>query len=362
MARPQQNRFVVVLIVLAVVGLVGFGLLRRRTAEKTCPAPQPGRPSAGARAPGAGPGGRPAPPVHSATATAPAPPKAGYEQPVALPGHGPAGPARTRAEARADYDRAVALMAAGKLLEARAGLADALNANALPAAQADDARERLVDLADKTLFSRTVWPKDPCTFEYSFQPGEVLVKVERKLALHVSERLIQRINRIAKASQIRAGQTVKMIRGPFHAVVSKSRFLMDVYLQEHGTGRMILVRRFRVGVGKDGSTPPGMWRVSLGRKMMRAPWTPPPSSPLPPRRILWGEPGYPLGKMGYWIGLEGVEGNPHTAADGFGIHGTDDPSSIGQAASMGCIRLAEGDIDLLYAMLYPKWSKVNVVE
>ncbi|HET6427642.1 MAG TPA: L,D-transpeptidase family protein [Phycisphaerae bacterium] len=361
MARGTQNRFVVTLIVLAVVGLVAFGLLRQRSSDKPPASPDAGDPLAGGGAPGRAP--RSNPPAGTATtATAPAPPETGYEKPVQLPLEGAAGSAASAAQVRAAYDRAVTLAAGDRLVEARGLLADALNSNALPAAAADDARKRLIELADKTIFSRTVLPKDPCTFEYSFQPGDVLVKVERQLDLHVSERLIQRINNIPDPSRIRAGQTVKMVRGPFHAVVTKGRFLMDVYLQERGTGRMILVRRLRVGVGKDGSTPPGMWQVSLGRKMTHAPWTPPPSSTLPPKRILWGEPGYPLGKMGYWIGLEGIEGNTHTAEDGFGIHGTNDPASVGQAASLGCIRLTDDEIELLYAMLYPKWSKVKVVK
>ena len=59
-------------------------------------------------------------------------------------------------------------------------------------------------------------------------------------------------------------------------------------------------------------------------------------------------------------GLEGTQGNPYTAEHGFGIHGTHDASSIGKASSMGCIRLTDKDIEHVYAMLYPKWSKVAV--
>jgi len=364
MARQRPNRLVVFLIVLTVGGLVVFGLVRRRGAGKSLKPPARGPANTLTAAPDGNGEPHPAPqapPAHKPP-PAPAAPKPGYEKPVDFPLTQAPPAADLAAKARAAYDRAVTLIGAGRLVEARGLLADALNSNALPAARADDARKRLIALADRTIFSPNVQPKDPCTFNYSFKPGDVLMKVERTLRLHVSERLIMRINGIADPTRIRAGQTVKMVRGPFHAVVTKSRFLMDVYLQEAGGNRMILVRRFAVGLGRNGSTPPGMWRVSLGRKMVHAPWTPPPSSNLPPRRILWGEPGYPLGRMGYWIGLEGIEGNPHTAADGFGIHGTNDPSSIGRAASMGCIRLADDDIELVYAMLYPKWSKVRVMK
>ena len=43
-----------------------------------------------------------------------------------------------------------------------------------------------------------------------------------------------------------------------------------------------------------------------------------------------------------WIGLN---------LKGYGIHGTNAPGSIGQAASHGCIRLTNRDVERLYAML-----------
>lgn len=265
-----------------------------------------------------------------------------------------------RARAAMLFEKGLELVRTGQLLPARASLADALNSNALTSQQADTARAQLSELADKTLFSRQALEDDPCTGWYVVQPGEVLVKVERKLELRVPTQLILRINRISDATKIQAGQRLKIIRGPFHAAVSKSRYTMDVYLEEPQTKRMIFVRRFRVGTGKDGSTPAGKWRAALGGKIVRAPWTPPSSASLPRKTIRWGEPGYPLGKEGYWISLEGIEGTPYTIADGYGIHGTGDPTSIGRASSMGCIRLPGADMALLFAMLYEHWSTVTI--
>ena len=37
--------------------------------------------------------------------------------------------------------------------------------------------------------------------------------------------------------------------------------------------------------------------------------------------------------------------------DGYGIHGTDHPESIGRAASHGCVRLRNEDIEKLYDMV-----------
>lgn len=36
---------------------------------------------------------------------------------------------------------------------------------------------------------------------------------------------------------------------------------------------------------------------------------------------------------------------------GYGIHGTNEPHSIGKAASHGCIRMAKADLEQLYAMV-----------
>jgi len=51
-------------------------------------------------------------------------------------------------------------------------------------------------------------------------------------------------------------------------------------------------------------------------------------------------PGNPVGTR--WMGL-----NKH----GYGIHGTNEPNSIGKAASHGCIRMAEADLEEFYALV-----------
>ncbi|HEY1987632.1 MAG TPA: L,D-transpeptidase [Terracidiphilus sp.] len=51
-------------------------------------------------------------------------------------------------------------------------------------------------------------------------------------------------------------------------------------------------------------------------------------------------PGNPVGTR--WMGL-----NKH----GYGIHGTNEPQSIGKASSHGCIRMARPDLEEFYAMV-----------
>jgi hypothetical protein len=51
-------------------------------------------------------------------------------------------------------------------------------------------------------------------------------------------------------------------------------------------------------------------------------------------------PNNPLGPR--WVGL---------SQKGFGIHGTNQPSSVGKAASHGCIRMRNRDIEQFFEMV-----------
>ena len=232
-------------------------------------------------------------------------------------------------------------------------------ASGRPLKSAEAARAKLAALADETIFSPRVHHDDPYTMSYTFKSGQYLQTVEVRQRLHVPWQLLLRINGIRRAEDIRAGQTVKFIRGPFHAVVYKSQFVMDVYL--HDT----FVRRFRIAIGTPATpTPSGFFRVQQGGKLLNARYTPPPSSGVIQKSIPPGHPDYPLDANGHWIALTGIpeKGTKLTAEDGYGIHGTNDPSSIGKAISYGCIRLSDRDIETVFSMLYEQWSTVRILQ
>ena len=50
-----------------------------------------------------------------------------------------------------------------------------------------------------------------------------------------------------------------------------------------------------------------------------------------------------------YLGTLGVE--RLYLGDGYGLHGTDEPESIGQSASHGCVRLRNEDIETLYRIV-----------
>ena len=193
--------------------------------------------------------------------------------------------------------------------------------------------------------------------------------------------VLMTINGIRKPTDLRYGQKIKILRGPFHAVVYKGEKIMDVFL--HNT----FVRRVPVCVGThDTATPKGCFRLAKGGKAMHARYTPPVSSGKSMKTVLWSnprKPEYPLGPDGRWISLQGITDGGRdilenvatlprpflanveratdiAAEDGYGVHGTDDPSSIGQAKSYGCIRLHNKDIAWLFSVLYEHWSTVTI--
>ncbi|MGE3181530.1 MAG: L,D-transpeptidase, partial [Phycisphaerae bacterium] len=77
------------------------------------------------------------------------------------------------------------------------------------------------------------------------------------------------------------------------------------------------------------------------------------------RRVIpGGDPDNPLGRR--WLGLKGISGDA-LDQEGFGIHGTIDPSSIGQAKSLGCVRMHNDEVALVYDLLMPGKSKVTIL-
>lgn len=344
--KRSSKRFVSVMIVLAFVAAGGWAVWKYRLGKSVAPVGPVDDSKVAVMQPVVSPAPAPAP-------SKPVPPPA---MPATQPATAPA-PSAVPPDINESFSRGMTLMQAGKLLEARADLSRALLSGRLETQQEEQAVRSLGDLADRTIFGPEMIEGDPYTFLYTFKSGEVLARVERSLKLHVPPQMMLKINGLREANDIRAGQSLKLINGPFHAIVYKSKFRMDLFLQRDDQPP-VFVKRLTVGLGRDGSTPVGQWRVAFGKKLHHAPWNPPPSSTFH-GAIQWGEPNYPLGTEGYWISLEGMD-DATRRFDGYGIHGTNDPASIGKAASLGCVRLSDPDIDFVYSLLYEKWSTVEV--
>lgn len=99
-----------------------------------------------------------------------------------------------------------------------------------------------------------------------------------------------------------------------------------------------VVKSYPVAVGREGwSTPVGSFEV---RQMFQ---DPPWMNPLTGQVIAGGNPRNPLGQ--YWIGFW-TDGQ-----NWVGMHGTPNPESVGTAASHGCIRLYNADIEEVFRLV-----------
>jgi LysM repeat protein len=209
-------------------------------------------------------------------------------------------------------------------------------------------KEQLSALADKWLFSKGVYPEDKLCTSYKVNSGDLLANIGKQH--DVPYEILMQINKIDRPELLQAGAVIKVINGPFNARVYRSTFTMDLYLQN------TYVKSFAVGLGKAGmETPKGRWRVKADGKLIKPIWT----DPVSGRTYHPEDPDYPLGSR--WIALEGIEGEA-VGRTGFAIHGTKDPEQIGTPGSQGCIRLHNGDAILVYKLMMPERSIVDVVD
>lgn len=91
-----------------------------------------------------------------------------------------------------------------------------------------------------------------------------------------------------------------------------------------------VVKIYRVAVGKP-STPSPTGTFTIERRVMNPTYS-------HNGRLVPPGPNNPVGDR--WMGL---------SIRGYGIHGTNEPNSIGKAASHGCIRMGKADIEQLFA-------------
>jgi LysM repeat protein len=234
-----------------------------------------------------------------------------------------------------------------KIIEARDTLNRALRMP-MSVKQRAYVKAQLSDLADKWLLTRTILPGDTLCETYHVKRGDLLKSIGDRHK--VPYEILMTINNIGRPQDLRAGEPIKVIHGPFRATVYRSTFTMDVYLQN------TFVRSFRVGLGKVGhETPTGLWRIKPDGKSVKPIWT----NPADGRTYHPEDPDYPLGSR--WIALEGLTGAAKYRV-GFAIHGTKEPEQIGTAGSAGCIRMHNGDAILVYNMMFPGFSQVEVVD
>lgn len=269
------------------------------------------------------------------------------EQPTSL------APAGSTSEVAEQIQAAEQRAAAGDLVQARVLFNKALHNPNVVRDDQERIRQRMAAINADLLFSAKVFAGDPMSETYVVKSGDNLIKITRNREVATDWRLIERINGV-KGNTLRVGQKLKLVRGPFHAIVHKGDYRLDLFQgSPDDPESWVYIRSFKVGLGTGNSTPVGNFVVKPRSKLVNPPWV----NPQTGQKFAADDPKNPIGE--YWMGIEGV-GDSKTIT-GYGLHGTIEPDSIGQQKSMGCVRLGDEDIKLLYEMLVEQISDVKIV-
>jgi lipoprotein-anchoring transpeptidase ErfK/SrfK len=233
--------------------------------------------------------------------------------------------------------RAMAAEKEGRLLEARDAYA-AARETTTNAGVRRGIEDRLGKVNMELILNPHAMPEKE---DYSVRPGDSIDKIAKRFK--TTRELIIASNRITQPDTIKAGDRLRVYTGQFRVEVSKSLNELVLYSNDK------FVRRYIVGTGQYGRTPVGTFAIDV--KQVNPDWW------TKGRKVPYGEPENILGTR--WMSIRATEGTP--MANGYGIHGTADPSTLGQALSAGCVRMRNEEVEELYTIL-PPGTLVTIVE
>jgi LysM repeat protein len=243
---------------------------------------------------------------------------------------------------------------AGNLVQARVSYSKALMSPDLSAVDQQVLRSKLEGINEDLLFSPKIAAGDPLVESYTVVAGDSLERIRKRRDLATDWRLIARVNRMANVNSLKVGQKLKLVRGPFNVVVHKADHRLDLFAgSPDDQDSWLFVRSFKVGLGADNGTPLGTFTIKKNSKLVNPHWT----NPKTGEHFAADDPKNPIGE--FWLGWEGL--GDSKAYTGFGLHGTIEPESIGASKSMGCVRMGDQDIALIYELLVEQISRVQVL-
>ena len=165
---------------------------------------------------------------------------------------------------------------------------------------------------------------------HTVQSGDTLGRIAATYFTSVNA--LVRLNNLADGNgTIHPHQVVSWLDGAWSIRVSKQHYVLILYFNKKP------YRYYRVGIGREDRTPAGTFLISS--RIAHPDWTP------PGKHIPYGNPENVLGT--HWLGLTPV-GDTDSTLSGYGIHGTWEPDSIGKAASSGCVRMRNEDVEELF--------------
>jgi hypothetical protein len=236
---------------------------------------------------------------------------------------------------------AQALLEAGQAKAAARAYSEIVQAALIPGGAGEDrqAIARWVEALDRAQSAhrwsvRGDWP----SVEAAVQPGEGLIAFRKRVLADHPELLtctglIARANALANSEALQPGKVLKVpVERPNVLVDLSARWAFYRFGSE-------IAAAWPVGVGKEGqATPVGQFTV--GMKQERPPWHPR-GKPMVP----YGDPENPLGS--HWVAWKDADGRLMDV----GFHGTSEEAGVGDAVSMGCVRMLNDHVAVLHDTL-----------
>jgi len=169
--------------------------------------------------------------------------------------------------------------------------------------------------------------------EYVIQPLDTLTKISRQFNTTID--LIKKINNLA-SDKISPGKKLKIWTGKFSVLADKSQNILMLKCNNE------IIKTYNVSTGLNNSTPVGTFKITT--KLVNPVWYKS-GAVVPPE-----SPENILGTR--WLGFD---------LEGYGIHGTTSPESIGTQATAGCVRMLNNEVEELYTFL-PQGTEVTIVD
>ena len=233
------------------------------------------------------------------------------------------------ASVQENFKQAEALEGEGELLKAQDMYQDLID-NFPSFNKIQEVEERLGNLNIRVITSGIQTDQ---TAIYEVKPKDSLSKISKQFGTTVE--LIKKSNSLT-SDIIRVGARLRIWKDAFSCVVDKSQNILILKSDDR------IVKKYNVSTGANNSTPVGIFRIV--NKLVDPVWYK--AGAVVPA----DSPENILGTR--WMGFD---------LSGYGIHGTTDPSSIGQQITAGCVRLANPNVEELY-MLLPVGVEVTVVD
>jgi len=182
-------------------------------------------------------------------------------------------------------------------------------------------QKKIEDLNIKLLFSPVITKG---SIGYQINPGDTLYKIAKQFNTTVD--LIMKSNSL-KTDKIFPGKKIKIYNLPFSIVVDKSQNTLILKSNEE------IVKTYVISTGLHNSTPIGSFKIK--DKLIDPPW-------FKEGKVIPAEsPENILGSR--WLGFD---------LAGYGIHGTNDPKTLGQHITQGCVRMSNRDVEELYTIVH----------